>query len=75
MIMSARTQAFSGEIQKMVDEGLTYLEAIAVYCEDNDIEPWTIKKYIDDILKEKIRVCCAKNKLICDELPPTLVDD
>ena len=73
--MSARTQAFSGEIQKMVDEGLTYLEAIAVYCEDNDIEPWTIKKYIDDILKEKIRVCCAKNKLICDELPPTSVDD
>jgi len=73
--MSARTQAFSEKIQKMVDEGITYLEAIAIYCEENDIEPTKIKKYIDDILKEKIRVCCAKNKLICDELPPTLIDD
>jgi len=73
--MSARTQLFSEKIQKLVDEGLTYMEAILEYCDENDIEPIKAKKYIDDILKEKLRVCCTKNKLICDELPPTLIDD
>jgi len=71
--MSARTQAFAEKVQLLVNEGLTYLEAIVIHCEENDIDPSKAKKYMDDILKEKLRVCCAKHRLICDELPPSLV--
>lgn len=73
--MSARQQAFAEKVQILVDEGLTYLEAIAIHCEENDIDISKAPKYMDDILKEKMRVCCAKHNLICDELPPSLIDD
>lgn len=50
---------FSMEIEEIVrtnNGGLNYIEAVIVYCEQNDIELDTVSKLISKPLKEKIRV-------------------
>ncbi len=50
---------FSMEIEEIVRSnhgGLNYIEAVIVYCEQNDIELDAVSKLISKPLKEKIRV-------------------
>jgi Phage late-transcription coactivator len=50
---------FSMEIEEIVrsnNGGLNYIEAVIVYCEQNDIELDSVSKLISKPLKEKIRV-------------------
>lgn len=50
---------FSMEIEEIVktnNGGLNYIEAVIVYCEQNDIELETVSKLISKPLKEKIKI-------------------
>jgi len=47
---------FAEEIERLVlKTKLNYIDAIVMYCEDNDIEIETVNKLINKPLKEKLR--------------------
>jgi len=47
---------FSNDIEELVREsGLTYIESIVTYCDENTIEIETVSKLISKPLKERIR--------------------
>lgn len=49
-------EKFTENIEKYVNEtGMTYIDAIVEYCENNNIEVETVNKLISKPLKEKIR--------------------
>lgn len=52
------SKEFSLEIEKIVQEkkGISYMDAILKYCEDNDIDPATISPLISKSLKDKVTV-------------------
>jgi hypothetical protein len=45
-------------IEKKVRSGLTYLEALIEYCEEYNIEPEKMGKFINESLKGKLEVEC-----------------
>lgn len=50
---------FSLEVEKIVQSnhgGLNYIDAVIVYCDQNDIEIDSVSKLISKTLKEKIKV-------------------
>ena len=50
------TKRFALIVDELVrTKGLTHMEAIIYYCEQNLIEPDTISKWIDRSLKEKLQ--------------------
>lgn len=51
-------------IEKKVNDGLTYLEAIIEYCEEYSIEPDRMCKLINDSLKSKLEVECEELNLL-----------
>ncbi|WJZ48278.1 late promoter transcription accessory protein [Synechococcus phage DSL-LC02] len=47
---------FSNDIEELVREsGLTYIESIVTYCDENTIDIETVSKLISKPLKERIR--------------------
>ena len=47
---------FSTDIEELVKEsGLTYIESIVTYCDENTIDIETVSKLISKPLKERIR--------------------
>jgi len=66
--MDKKTKA-SIEIEKLVqaDKELTYLEAVLLWTEQNDVEPGSIKKYISASLYEKLHSECSGNNMISDK--------
>lgn len=54
--------SFQLQIEKMVkEEGLNYLEAVLAFCDDNDIEPESIKKLITTNLKGKLKLSAIES--------------
>ena len=50
------TKRFAVIVDELVrTKGLTHMEAIIYYCEQNVIEPESVTKWIDRSLKEKIQ--------------------
>jgi hypothetical protein len=52
------SKEFSLEIEKIVQnkKGISYMDAVLKYCEENDIDPGTIATLISKPLKDKIEV-------------------
>jgi hypothetical protein len=52
------SKEFSLEIEKIVQakKGITYMDAVLKYCEDNEIDPGTVAPLISKTLKDKITI-------------------
>ena len=55
------TKRFALIVDELVrTKGLTHMEAIIYYCEQNMLEPESVTKWIDKCLKEKIQLDAEK---------------
>ena len=62
-VMSSKK--FSYEIEEFVKKtGVSYLDAVLEYCQENKIEPETVASLISKPLKEKIEADAMKLNLI-----------
>ena len=52
------SKEFSLEIEKIVQEkkGISYMDAILKYCDENDIDPSTVAPMLTKALKDKITI-------------------
>ena len=52
------SKEFSLEIEKIVQniKGISYIDAVLKYCEDNEIDPGTVAHLISKSLKDKLTV-------------------
>ena len=52
------SKEFSLEIEKIVQDkrGISYMDAILKYCEDNELDPGTVAPMITKTLKDKITI-------------------
>jgi hypothetical protein len=50
------SKEFSLKIEKIVQEkkGISYMDAVLKYCEENDIDPSTVAPMLTKVLKDKI---------------------
>ena len=56
MGLGITTKRFSKDIEELVKtKRLSYMEAIVFFCEQKDIEPERIARFIDKGMKEKIQ--------------------
>ena len=60
---------FLKDVERMVFEGATYLDAVLFWCERNEIEIETIASFIkkNENLRTKILAIATKNKLMKKE--------
>ena len=64
---------FSQHIQNLaLDEGITYMQALLQYCDENDLEPDEIAKSVSRNLKDQLEVEFAEMGLL--SISPTLYD-
>lgn len=62
-----KQQAFQILIEGLMKDGVsTYIDLIASYMEENELEPKQISKLISPTLQEKIRAEAIKNRTIND---------
>lgn len=66
--MDKKTKA-SIEIEKLIqdDKELSYLEAVLLWSEQNEVDPGSIKKYISASLYNKLHSECVTNNMISDK--------
>ena len=58
------SKRFALEIEDIVkSKKISYMDAVVLYCEDNDIDTGTISSLINKSLKEKIAILEKKNKI------------
>ena len=52
------SKEFSLEIEKIVQtkKGITYMDAVLKYCDENEIDPGTVAPLISKTLKDKITI-------------------
>jgi hypothetical protein len=52
------SKEFSLQIEKIVQEkkGMSYMDAILKYCDENDIDPSTVAPMLTKALKDKITI-------------------
>ena len=52
------SKEFSLEIEKIVQDkrGISYMDAVLKYCEDNELDPSTVAPMITKTLKDKITI-------------------
>ena len=52
------SKEFSLEIEKIVQEkkGISYMDAVLKYCEENELDPGTVAPMITKTLKDKITI-------------------
>ena len=68
------SKEFSLKIESIVKEKrITYMDAVVLYCEENDIDTSTVSPLISKSLKEKIQVEATNLKMLkiprCGVLP------
>ena len=64
---------FSQHIQNLaLDEGITCMQALLQYCDENDLEPDEIAKSVSRNLKDQLEVEFAEMGLL--SISPTLSD-
>lgn len=66
--MDKKTKA-SIEIEKIVqnDKELSYLDAVLLWADENEVDPSSIKKYISASLYNKLHSECVSNNMISDK--------
>lgn len=63
---------FQTAIEKLVvEQSLTYLEAVLQFCEDNDLDIEKIPRLLSSVLKEKLTEEASEKRLIKKEINPT----
>jgi hypothetical protein len=68
------SKEFSLNIESIVKEKrTTYMDAVILYCEENDIDPSLAKPLISKSLKEKIKLEATNKRMLkypkCGQLP------
>ena len=68
------SKEFSLKIENIVKEKrISYMDAVVLYCEQNDIDPGTVSSLISKSLKEKIQVEATNLRMLklprCGVLP------
>ena len=68
------SKEFSLEIEKIVKEKrISYMDAVVLYCEENDIDTSTVSPLVSKSLKEKIKLEATNLKMLkfpkCGQLP------
>jgi hypothetical protein len=68
------SKEFSLKIESIArDKRISYMEAVVLYCEENDIDTGTVSSLITKSLKEKIQVEATNLKMLkypkCGVLP------
>ena len=68
------SKEFSLNIESIVKEKrTTYMDAVILYCEENDIDPALAKPLISKSLKEKIKLEATDKRMLkypkCGQLP------
>ena len=68
------SKEFSLKIESIVKEKrISYMDAVVLYCEENDIDPGTVSPLISKSLKEKIQVEATNLRMLklprCGVLP------
>jgi len=68
------SKEFSLKIESIVKEKrISYMDAVVLYCEENDIDPGTVSSLISKSLKEKIQVEATNLRMLklprCGVLP------
>ena len=59
------SKRFALEIEDIVkSKKISYMDAVVLYCEDNDIDTGTISSLINKSLKEKIQMEAEKLNLV-----------
>ena len=59
------SKRFALEIEEIVkSKKISYMDAVVLYCEDNDIDTGTISSLINKSLKEKIQMEAEKLNLV-----------
>ena len=63
--MLMNSKRFALEIEELVkSKKISYMDAVVLYCEDNDIDTGTISSLINKSLKEKIQMEAEKLNLV-----------
>ena len=63
--MLMNSKRFALEIEDIVkSKKISYMDAVVLYCEDNDIDTGTISSLINKSLKEKIQMEAEKLNLV-----------
>ena len=63
--MLMNSKRFALEIEEIVkSKKISYMDAVVLYCEDNDIDTGTISSLINKSLKEKIQMEAEKLNLV-----------
>ena len=63
--MLMNSKRFGLEIEEIVkSKKISYMDAVVLYCEDNDIDTGTISSLINKSLKEKIQMEAEKLNLV-----------
>ncbi len=68
------SKEFSLKIESIVKEKrISYMDAVVLYCEENDIDTSTAKPLISKSLKEKIKLEATNKRMLkypkCGQLP------
>ena len=63
--MLMNSKRFALEIEEIVkSKKISYMDAVVLYCEDNDVDTGTISSLINKSLKEKIQMEAEKLNLV-----------
>lgn len=58
---------FQLQIEELVSQGYTYIEAIVQFCEEHDLEFEEVKKLMTANLKGKLKLCAMEEGYIRKE--------
>jgi len=59
------SKEFSLKIENIVKEKrCSYMDAVVLYCEENEIDPGTVKSLISKSLKEKIKLEATNKRML-----------
>jgi len=68
------SKEFSLNIENLVKEKkCSHMDAVILYCEENEVDPGTVKNLISKSLKEKIKLEATNKRMLkypkCGQLP------
>jgi len=62
-------ETFGMEIEQLVqEEDTTYIDAILLYCEENDVDYSILKKLIDNTLKAKLELEARERNFLSNKV-------
>ena len=76
MASEAQRNEFSQLVEQLaISDKIKYIEALACFVEDNDVDPTTVPKLLSKALREKITLEGVKDNTVMLETSPALAKD